>query len=108
MALSTIFGSKGEIVVMCTGLEERVQNKLYLKVQKMEKSQLLRDKVSAGMYETRTTLLVVGETLRRTDKLLCGLAAGVAIVKVNYVHNKTPLPIAIVHVDYVYNSHSIC
>ena len=90
---------------MCTGLEERVQNKLYLKVQKMEKSQLLRDKVSAGMYETRTTLLVVGETLRRTDKLLCGLAAGVAIVKVNYVHNTTPLPIAIVHVDYVYNSH---
>lgn len=85
MALST--GPKEEMVVMCTGLEERLQNKLYLKVQGMKKSQLVRDKVTAGMYETRTTLLVVGSTLGRTDKLLCALASGVPIVQADYVYN---------------------
>ena len=85
MALST--GPEGEMVVMCTGLGERQQNKLYLKVQGMKKSQLVRDKVAAGMYESRTTLLVVGATLGRTDKLLCALAAGVPIVQEDYVNN---------------------
>ena len=85
MALST--GHQGEMVVMCTGLGEREQNKLYLQVQGMKKSQLVRDKVVAGMYESRTTLLVVGFTLGRTDKLLCALAAGVPIVQPDYVNN---------------------
>ena len=85
MALST--GPEGEMVVMCTGLEERLQNELYLKVQGIKKSQLVRDKVAAGMYESRTTLLVVGATLGRTDKLLCALAAGVPVVQADYVDN---------------------
>ena len=81
MAVST-----SRMVVSCTGLDERAQNKLYLKVQRLQGSMLVRDKVTAGMYDTRTTLLVVGSTIRRTDKLLCAIAAGVPIVRADYVN----------------------
>ena len=74
------------MVVSCTGLDERAQNKLFLKVQKLQGSMLVRDKMTAGMYDTRTTLLVVGSNIRRTDKLLCAIAAGVPIVRADYVN----------------------
>ena len=81
MAVST-----SRMVVSCTGLDERAQNKLYLKVQRLQGSMLERDKVTAGMYDIRTRLLVVGSTIRRTDKLLCAIAAGVPIVRADYVN----------------------
>ena len=77
-------GSK-EVVLMCTGLDEKKQNELYLLAKGMEKTQLLRDKVAAGMYDVRTSHLVVGPSFGKTDKLLCALAAGIPIVHVEYV-----------------------
>jgi len=77
-------GSK-EVVLMCTGLEEKKQNELYLMAKGMEKTQMLRDKVAAGMYDVRTSHLVVGPSFGRTDKLLCALAAGIPIVHEDYV-----------------------
>jgi len=77
-------GSK-EVVLMCTGLDEKKQNELYLLTKEMEKTQLLRDKVTAGMYDSRTTHLVVGPSFGKTDKLLCALAAGIPIVHAEYV-----------------------
>ena len=70
---------------MCTGLDEKKQNELYLLAKEMEKTQLLRDKVTAGMYDSRTTHLVVGPSFGKTDKLLCALAAGIPIVHAEYV-----------------------
>ena len=66
MAVST-----SRMVVSCTGLDERAQNKLYLKVQKLQGSMLVRDKMTAGMYDTRTTLLVVGSNIRRDRFTKC-------------------------------------
>ena len=70
---------------MCTGLEEKKQNELYLMAKGMEKTQMLRDKVAAGMYDVRTSHLVVGPSFGRTDKLLCALAAGIPIVHEDYI-----------------------
>ena len=70
---------------MCTGLEEKKQNELYLMAKGMEKTQMLRDKVAAGMYDVRTSHLVVGPSFGKTDKLLCALAAGIPIVHAEYV-----------------------
>ena len=77
-------GSK-EVVLMCTGLDEKKQNELYLLAKEMGKTQLLRDKVAAGMYDVRTSHLVVGPSFGKTDKLLCALAAGIPIVHAEYV-----------------------
>ena len=74
-----------EVVLMCTGLEERQQNELYLLAQGMEKTQMVRDKVAAGMYDVRTSHLVVGPSFGRTDKLFCALSAGIPIVRADYV-----------------------
>ena len=76
-----------EVVLMCTGLEEKKQNELYLIAKEMEKSQMLRDKVAAGMYDVRTSHLVIGPSFGRTDKLLCALAAGIPIVHADYIKN---------------------
>lgn len=72
------------MVFMCTGLEERAQNELYLMVTEM-KGLLVRDKVAGSLYDTRTSHLVVGATMARTDKLLCALAAGVPVVRADYI-----------------------
>ena len=40
-----------------------------------------------SLYDTRTTHLVVGSSLGKTDKLLCGLAAGVPVVGEAYVRD---------------------
>ena len=77
-------GSKA-VVLMCTGVPENKQNELYLLAQDIDNGQLVRDKVAAGMYDVRTSHLVVGSNLRRTDKLLCALAAGIPIVPADYV-----------------------
>ena len=77
-------GSK-EVVLMCTGLDEKKQNELYLLAKEMGETQLLRDKVAAGMYDVRTSHLVVGPSFGKTDKLLCALAAGIPIVHAEYV-----------------------
>ena len=74
------------MVFMCTGLEERAQNELYLMVNEM-KGLLVRDKVAGGLYDTRTSHLVVGDTMARTDKLLCALAAGVPVVRADYIRS---------------------
>ena len=76
-----------EVVLMCTGLEEKKQNELYLMAKEMEKSLMLRDKVAAGMYDVRTSHLVIGPSFGRTDKLLCALAAGIPIVHADYIKN---------------------
>lgn len=74
----------GRVVITTTGMDERAQNELYLLAQSMG-GQLMRDKVTMGVYGTMTTHLVVGRTPSRTDKLLCALAAGVPIVTAAYL-----------------------
>ena len=70
-------------VMMCTGVpEERRQNELFLVAQKLGGT-FIRDKVTAK-YQTKTSVLVVGE-LKKTEKFLCGLAAGIPLVDVSYV-----------------------
>ena len=70
-------------VMMCTGIpEEKRQNELFLVAQKLGGT-FIRDKVTSK-YQTKTTMLVVGE-LKKTEKFLCGLAAGIPLVDTSYV-----------------------
>jgi len=75
------------MVLMCTGIpEETRQNELYLQVKEMN-AVLIRDK-SSSAYDTKTTHLIVG-ALAKTEKFLCGIAAGIPMVDVNYIkHSK--------------------
>jgi len=76
-------GSTNGMVLMCTGIDEETkQNELYQMVRGMN-AMLIRDKVSST-YDPRTTHLIVG-TLGKTEKFLCGLAAGIPMVDVSYV-----------------------
>jgi len=76
-------GSTNGMVLMCTGIEEETkQNELYQMARGMN-AMLIRDKVSST-YDPRTTHLIVG-TLGKTEKFLCGLAAGIPMVDVSYV-----------------------
>jgi len=79
-------GSNG-MVLMCTGIpEETRQNELYLQAKEMNAT-LIRDKVSST-YNNKTTHLIVG-AMAKTEKFLCGLAAGIPMVDVGYIkHSK--------------------
>lgn len=78
--------SSGRVpVMMCTGVpEERRQNELFLVAQKLGGT-FIRDKVTAK-FQTKTSVLVVGE-LKKTEKFLCGLAAGIPLVDTSYVYS---------------------
>lgn len=75
--------SSNGMVLMCTGIpEETRQNELYLQVKEMNAA-LIRDKTSST-YDTKTTHLIVG-AMAKTEKFLCGLAAGIPMVDVGYI-----------------------
>ena len=66
------------MVLTCTGLSDRAQNELYLLARSLQ-AVLVRDKALGGkLFDYQTSHLVVG-TLAKTDKLLCGLAAGTVL-----------------------------
>ena len=74
------------MVLTCTGLSDRAQNELYLLARSLQ-AVLVRDRALGGkQFDYQTTHLVVG-TLAKTDKLLCGLAAGIPIVSEAYVRH---------------------
>ena len=71
-------GTNG-MVLMCTGIPEEIrQNELYLQAKDMN-ANLIRDKVDST-YNNKTTHLIVG-ALAKTEKFLCGLAAGIPMVR---------------------------
>ena len=75
-------GTNG-MVLTCTGIpEETRQNELYLQAKDMN-AHLIRDKVDSA-YNNKTTHLIVG-ALAKTEKFLCGLAAGIPMVDVRYI-----------------------
>jgi len=77
-------GTNG-MVLMCTGIPEEIrQNELYLQSKDMN-AHLIRDKVDSA-YNNKTTHLIVG-ALAKTEKFLCGLAAGIPMVDVSYIQH---------------------
>ena len=83
MAASSSGGSG--VVMMVTGIpQEQRQNELYLKTREL-KGNLIRDKTTSK-YQNRTTHVIVG-SLAKTEKLLCGLAAGIPLVDTSFVYD---------------------
>jgi len=74
-------GTNG-MVLMCTVMEEKKENELYQMARSMQAC-LLRSKDVQGV-DPRTTHLVVGG-LEKTERFLCGLAAGIPMVDTSYV-----------------------
>ena len=74
----TLIAHTNRMVLTCTGLSDRAQNELYLLSRSLQ-AVLVRDKALGGkLFDYQTSHLVVG-TLAKTDKLLCGLAAGTVL-----------------------------
>ena len=74
-------------VLMCTGIkEESRQNELFLATKALG-GHFIRDKV-ASSYQLHTTHLVVA-ALAKTEKLLCGLAAGVPLVDPSFIRESS-------------------
>ena len=75
--------SSGDMVLMCTNVpEEKQQNELYLQCKELN-GNLIRDKVRSS-FLPQTDMLVVG-TIGKTEKFLCGLAAGIPMVDPSYI-----------------------
>ena len=73
------------VVMMVTGIpQEQRQNELYLKSKELN-GNLIRDKTTAK-YQPRTTHVIVG-ALAKTEKLLCGLAAGIPLVDPSFIYD---------------------
>ena len=70
-------------IMMCTGVPgEKRQNELFL-VSRELGGTFIRAKENPK-YQAGTKVLVVGE-IKKTERFLCGLAAGIPLVDTNYI-----------------------